>query len=49
MKVVLGQVILNYECELAEPEAPRWSIWRSNMLPKAGTEVIFTPVEGDSS
>ncbi|KAK7710206.1 hypothetical protein SLS64_005790 [Diaporthe eres] len=44
MKVVLGQVILNYNCELAEPEASRWMVWRSTMLPKASTAVIFTPV-----
>ncbi|KAI7779164.1 hypothetical protein LA080_001236 [Diaporthe eres] len=45
MKVVLGQVILNYNCELAEPEASRWMVWRSTMLPKASTAVIFTPVD----
>ncbi|KAH8766056.1 cytochrome P450, partial [Diaporthe sp. PMI_573] len=44
MKVVLGQVILNYNCELAEPESPRWLIWRSTMLPKASTAVVFTPL-----
>ncbi|KAG8158165.1 hypothetical protein KVR01_011926 [Diaporthe batatas] len=45
MKAVLGQVILNYNCELAEPGSPRWFIWRANRLPKATTAVIFTPVE----
>lgn len=45
MKVVLGQVILNYNCELAEPESSRWMVWRSTMLPKASTAVIFTPVD----
>tara|TARA_R110002003_G_scaffold110_2_gene9237 strand:- start:5154 stop:5345 length:192 start_codon:yes stop_codon:yes gene_type:complete len=44
MKVILGQIIMNYDCELADPEAPRWWTWRSSMLPKEKTMVIFTPV-----
>jgi hypothetical protein len=43
MKVILGQIIMNYDCELANPEAPRWWTWRSSMLPKENTIVIFTP------
>ncbi|KAF2031754.1 cytochrome P450 [Setomelanomma holmii] len=44
MKVILGQIIMNYDCELVNPDAPRWWTWRSSMLPKEKTMVIFTPV-----
>ncbi|KAF2832236.1 cytochrome P450 [Ophiobolus disseminans] len=47
MKVILGQILLNYDCELVDPEAKRWWTWRSSMLPKEGTMVIFTPVAGN--
>lgn len=47
MKVILGQVLLNYDVELVDPEAPRWWTWRSSMLPKEGTLVVFTPLEAN--
>ncbi|KAK6212824.1 hypothetical protein LQW54_004913 [Pestalotiopsis sp. IQ-011] len=45
MKMITGQIVLNYDCELQEPEAPRWFTWRSSMLPKASTMVAFKPVQ----
>ncbi|KAL5121805.1 hypothetical protein ACEQ8H_000020 [Pleosporales sp. CAS-2024a] len=43
MKVILGQIIMNYDCELVDPKAQRWWTWRSSMLPKEKTMVVFTP------
>ena len=43
MKVVLGFIILNYDFSLAKPDDTRWSTWRSAMIPKTETMVIFTP------
>ena len=45
MKVILGQIIMNYDCELADPKAPRLWTWRSTILPKAKTLAIFTPLD----
>ncbi|EUC33179.1 hypothetical protein COCCADRAFT_96747 [Bipolaris zeicola 26-R-13] len=45
MKVILGQVILNYDCELLEPNAKRLFTWRSTILPKPSAKVIFTPLK----
>ncbi|KAI0581515.1 hypothetical protein TUN199_06639 [Pyrenophora tritici-repentis] len=45
MKVILGQVILNYDCELVDPTARRLFTWRSTILPKPSAKVVFTPVE----
>ncbi|CAH0025296.1 unnamed protein product, partial [Clonostachys rhizophaga] len=43
MKVILGKVIMNYDCELLRPDEPRWLRWRSTTLPKQSTKAIFTP------
>ncbi|KAH8688014.1 cytochrome P450 [Tricladium varicosporioides] len=43
MKVIIGQIILNYDCKLAKPDEPRLFTWRSCMLPREKTKVIFTP------
>lgn len=48
MKIVLGQIILNYNCELVEPDSPRWMVFRANILPKAKTAVVFSPLEQDA-
>lgn len=48
MKIVLGQIILNYNCELVKPDSPRWMVFRANILPKAKTAVVFTPFEQDA-
>lgn len=42
MKVVLSFIILNYDFSLAKPNDTRWSTWRSAMIPKTETMVIFT-------
>ncbi|KAH8427014.1 cytochrome P450 [Aspergillus melleus] len=41
MKVVLSQIILGYDCSLVDPSAPRVHIWRSNMVPRKATKVVF--------
>lgn len=41
MKVILVQIILDYDFRLADPSAPRWFTWRSSMLPRKATRVIF--------
>ena len=42
MKIMLAQVIRNYNCKLLDTEAKRWFTWRSSMLPKKHIKVIFT-------
>jgi cytochrome P450 len=44
MKAIMGQIIMNYDCRLVDPSANRWFTWRSTMLPKKDTIVIFTEV-----
>lgn len=48
MKVIMGQIIMNYDCELVDTGAPRWFTWRSSMLPKKHTMVIFTPQQHEN-
>ncbi|KAL1962096.1 hypothetical protein VTN77DRAFT_563 [Rasamsonia byssochlamydoides] len=48
MKMMLAQVILHYDCELVDKDAPRWFTWRSSMLPLAKTMVIFRPRQHQS-
>ncbi|KAI2622660.1 cytochrome P450 [Hypomontagnella submonticulosa] len=43
MKVVLGHIIMNYDCSLVEPSAPRSFMWRTATVPKDETMVVFTP------
>ncbi len=43
MKVMLAQIILQYDCELVDKEASRWFTWRSSMLPRETTMVKFRP------
>jgi hypothetical protein len=43
MKVILGKIIMNYDCELLEPNGTRWFKWRSATLPKQSTMAIFSP------
>ncbi|CAG8984288.1 hypothetical protein HYALB_00010713 [Hymenoscyphus albidus] len=45
MKVIVGQIIMNYDVALVEPSAPRWFSWRAALLPKDHTLVTFTPLE----
>ncbi|KAL2756622.1 hypothetical protein ACRALDRAFT_2041267 [Sodiomyces alcalophilus JCM 7366] len=43
MKVIIGNIIMDYDCKLVEPDAPRWMTWRSAMIPREKTMVTFTP------
>lgn len=45
MKVIMGQILLNYKCELItkETRASRVMEWRSTILPRQDTMVSFTP------
>ncbi|KAI0809677.1 cytochrome P450 [Xylaria sp. FL0064] len=45
MKVIMGQIIMNYDCDLPDKETCRYISWRSTILPKQKTVVIFTPRE----
>lgn len=40
---MLAQIVLQYDCELVDKEAPRWFTWRSSMLPREKTMVVFRP------
>ncbi|KAH8593607.1 cytochrome P450 [Bisporella sp. PMI_857] len=43
IKIMLAQIIATYDVELVDKEAPRYFTWRSSMLPKAKTMVVFAP------
>ncbi|KAI1121769.1 cytochrome P450 [Nemania abortiva] len=43
MKLILGQIIMKYECRLVDSLAPRHITWRSTMIPRQKTMVVFTP------
>ncbi|KAI0183417.1 cytochrome P450 [Xylaria flabelliformis] len=43
MKVIISQLIMHYDTKLVDADAGRWFTWRSTMLPKKDTMVIFTP------
>ncbi len=43
MKVIMGQLLMHYNCELVDADASRWFTWRSTMLPKENTMVVLTP------
>jgi hypothetical protein len=47
MKLLVAQVILNYDVELVNKDAKRWWTWRSSMLPLEGTLVKFTARQRD--
>jgi cytochrome P450 len=49
MKVVLAQIIRDYDCSLVDPGARRWFTWRSTTLPRPGTKVVFSPRENEPS
>ncbi|KAK5652129.1 hypothetical protein OQA88_10771 [Cercophora sp. LCS_1] len=40
-KVIIAQVIANYDLELVKPEAPRWFTWRSSTIPREDTMMVF--------
>jgi hypothetical protein len=43
IKVVVAQLLLNYNFALVEPEASRWISWRVARIPKPWTKLTFTP------
>ncbi|OTA76492.1 hypothetical protein M434DRAFT_38836 [Hypoxylon sp. CO27-5] len=44
MKVIMGQMIMQYDFDLVEKNAPRRLCWRSTILPKHSTVLAVTPV-----
>ncbi|CAG9998323.1 unnamed protein product [Clonostachys byssicola] len=44
MKVIMGQVILHYDCEMVEQAGPRFFEWRSTILPRSNTMIKFKPL-----
>jgi hypothetical protein len=44
MKVILAQMIFNYDCELEDTQHRRWISWRSTVLPKRSTLVRLKPI-----
>ncbi|XXH06065.1 U3 small nucleolar RNA-associated protein [Hypoxylon texense] len=45
IKVIMGQIIMNYNLKLANDDAPRWFTWRSSILPRSNTMVVFSSLE----
>jgi cytochrome P450 len=43
MKVVVAQMLMEYDFKLVEPEAPRWISWRVARIPRPWTKLTFTP------
>lgn len=43
MKLIMGQMIMNYDCDFPDKETCRYLSWRSTVLPKHKTTVVFTP------
>ncbi|KAI1132438.1 cytochrome P450 [Nemania abortiva] len=42
IKVIMAQIIMEFDCQLVDPGASRWFTWRSSMLPRKNTMVVFT-------
>ncbi|VUC22501.1 unnamed protein product [Clonostachys rosea] len=42
LKVIIGEIIIKYKCKLLDPEARTYMTWRSTMLPKSSTTVVFS-------
>ncbi|KAI0490488.1 cytochrome P450 [Xylaria cf. heliscus] len=42
MKVVIAQLLMNYDFELVKPRNTRWISWRVAKIPKPWTKVAFT-------
>lgn len=49
MKLILAQIIMNYDFELVQPDAPRWLSWRSTTLPRHATVVSFRARQRDTT
>ncbi|RWA06383.1 hypothetical protein EKO27_g8727 [Xylaria grammica] len=42
MKVVIAQLLMNYDFELVKPSHARWISWRVAKIPRPRTKVVFT-------
>jgi cytochrome P450 len=42
MKVIVAQLLINYDFNLVEPDAPRWISWRVATIPRPWTKLAFT-------
>ncbi|KAK9792200.1 putative Cytochrome P450 [Seiridium cardinale] len=42
MKVVVAQLIMNYDFTLMKPNAPRWITWRTAKIPRPWTKMAFS-------
>ncbi|KAK4033683.1 cytochrome P450 [Parachaetomium inaequale] len=42
-KVIVAQIISNYDLRLVDPEKPRWYTWRTTRVPREETLMVFTP------
>ncbi len=49
MKIIMGQVIMKYDCELLHGNGSRFLEWRSTILPKSNIKVAFRPVETEAT
>lgn len=49
MKMIVGQFILKYDCELVDKDASRWFSWRSFIYPRSKTLVNFRPISVESN
>lgn len=43
MKLLVAQVITEFDIELVDKHEKRWWVWRTSMLPTANTIVAFKP------
>ncbi|KAJ8110831.1 hypothetical protein ONZ43_g5772 [Nemania bipapillata] len=43
LKVILGQILANYDCTLPAPEAKSLLTWRSTFFPRESFKVTFSP------
>ncbi|KAK8001020.1 hypothetical protein PG991_013242, partial [Apiospora marii] len=41
MKLLVGLVVMNYDCELVDARESRWFTWRSCILPREDTMMVF--------
>ncbi|KAI0449783.1 cytochrome P450 [Xylaria acuta] len=41
MKMILTQILLEWECKMSESFLPRTMVWRSSVVPREGTVVMF--------
>jgi hypothetical protein len=41
MKLVVGEILLNYDIKFLDEGAPRTFTWGSSVVPRSGTEILF--------